>query len=133
MESVIDFVRGFFASGAGDSYRLLVSVDTDEPSSGLSRRNKGGATAAESVQHDAVFRTARAHQHIEQGEGLLGGIAHPFRGHVVDGGNLNHIRRFLHLPFHAITGGGNERGIEKVRFTLRIKKNVIVLAGEAAR
>lgn len=133
MESVIDFVRGFFTSGAGDAYRLLVGVDTDEPSSGLSRRDKGRTTAAEGVQHDAVFRTARAHQHIEQGEGLLGGIADPFRGHVIDGGNLNHIGRFLHLPFHAITGGGNERGIEKVRFTLRIKKNVIMLAGKATR
>lgn len=133
MESVIDFVRGFFYAGAGDSYRLFISVYPDELSPGARRREQSGAAAAEGVQHDAMFRTARAHQQIEQGDRLLGGIADPFRGHVVDGGNLNHVGRLLHLPFHAIAGGRNEGGIEEVRITLRVKKNVVVLAGKATR
>ncbi len=133
MESVIDFIRGFFNAGAGDSYRLFISVYSDELSSGLRRREQSGAAAAEGVQHDAMFRTARAHQQIEQGDRLLGGIADPLRRHVVDGGNLNHIGRLLHLPLHAIAGGRNERGLEKILFALCIEKNVVVLAGKATR
>ncbi len=67
------------------------NVDADPAAVQALGHVQGGAAAAEGVQHQVAFVAAGSDDALQQGFGLLGGVAEAFFGLGIDGRNIGPI------------------------------------------
>ena len=89
------------------------------------------AAAAEWIKHESARWTTGLDQQFEQRQRLLRGIPRALIGHVVDGGDVQHVGGFLELPSHALARRRHARRFEVVVRAARVEQDVVMLAREA--